>query len=114
MVQADTMVQSIHLDSSVRMASRHPRLEPSVNPIAHRFAIVAFTLLSLAAFLSAAYAALSAYSSKADDPYAHMPAIAPIGQRIGKYLDVPRVARGPAIDPRKGYRLQPLGEGLYM
>jgi glyoxylase-like metal-dependent hydrolase (beta-lactamase superfamily II) len=43
-----------------------------------------------------------------------MPAIAAIGERIGKYLDVPPSARGPAIDPAKGYRLQDLGDGLYM
>jgi len=47
-------------------------------------------------------------------PYPDMPAIAPIGVRIGKYLDVPASARGPAVDPAKGYRLQDLGGGLYM
>jgi len=34
-------------------------------------------------------------------PYPDMPAIAPIGVRIGKYLDVPASARGPAVDPAK-------------
>jgi glyoxylase-like metal-dependent hydrolase (beta-lactamase superfamily II) len=43
-----------------------------------------------------------------------MPGIAPIGVRIGKYLEVPASARGPAVDPAKGYRLQDLGGGLYM
>ena len=47
-------------------------------------------------------------------PYPDMPAIAPIGVRIGKYMDVPDAAKGPAIDPAKGYRIQKLGEGLYM
>ncbi|MGO0999639.1 MBL fold metallo-hydrolase [Lysobacter sp. CA196] len=47
-------------------------------------------------------------------PYADMPSIAPIGVRIGKYIDVPANARGPAVDPAKGYRLQDLGLGLYM
>jgi len=47
-------------------------------------------------------------------PYANMPKIAPIGVRIDKHLDVPESARGPAIDPAKGYRLQDLGDGLYM
>jgi glyoxylase-like metal-dependent hydrolase (beta-lactamase superfamily II) len=47
-------------------------------------------------------------------PYSNMPAIAPIGVRIGKYLDVPQSAKGPAIDPAKGYRIQDLGSGLYM
>ncbi len=43
-----------------------------------------------------------------------MPSIAPIGERVAKYLDVPANAQGPAIDPAKGYRLQDLGKGLYM
>jgi glyoxylase-like metal-dependent hydrolase (beta-lactamase superfamily II) len=47
-------------------------------------------------------------------PYANMPAIAPIGVRVDKYLDVPDSAKGPSVDPVKGYRTQKLGEGLYM
>lgn len=47
-------------------------------------------------------------------PYPDMPAIAPIGERIGRYTDVPESARGQAIDPAKGFRLQNLGGGLYM
>ena len=47
-------------------------------------------------------------------PYADMPVIAPIGARIGKYLDVPEQAKGPPIDPAKGYRVQDLGRGLFM
>jgi hypothetical protein len=43
-----------------------------------------------------------------------MPEIPPTGARIGKHLEVPESAKGPAIDPAKGYRLQVLGEGLYM
>jgi len=43
-----------------------------------------------------------------------MPSIAPIGVRIGKYIDVPASSQGPAIDAAKGYRLQNLGDGLYM
>jgi len=43
-----------------------------------------------------------------------MPSIAPIGVKIEKYMDVPASAKGPAIDPAKGYRLQDLGKGLYM
>ena len=46
--------------------------------------------------------------------YPGMPAIAPIGARIAKYMDVPESAKGPAIDPAKGYRLQELGKGQYM
>ncbi len=47
-------------------------------------------------------------------PYANMPAIAPIGVRVDKYLDVPDFAKGADVDPAKGYRIQKLGDGLYM
>lgn len=50
----------------------------------------------------------------AAEPYPNMPSIAPIGVRIGKYIDVPASAQGPALDPAKGYRLQDLGKGFYM
>ncbi|QAY80059.1 MBL fold metallo-hydrolase [Sphingosinicella sp. BN140058] len=43
-----------------------------------------------------------------------MPALAPIGVRPDRYLPVPAEDRAPPIDPAKGYRLQPLGRGLYM
>ena len=43
-----------------------------------------------------------------------MPAIAPIGVRVDKYLDVPDFAKGADVDPAKGYRIQKLGDGLYM
>jgi glyoxylase-like metal-dependent hydrolase (beta-lactamase superfamily II) len=46
--------------------------------------------------------------------YENMPAIPPIGIRIGKYMDVPDSAKGPAIDPVKGYRIQALGRDLYV
>jgi glyoxylase-like metal-dependent hydrolase (beta-lactamase superfamily II) len=47
-------------------------------------------------------------------PYENMPTIAPIGVRVDKYFDVPSSAKGPPIDPSKGYRLQKLGDGLFM
>jgi glyoxylase-like metal-dependent hydrolase (beta-lactamase superfamily II) len=47
-------------------------------------------------------------------PYTNMPALAPIGVRVDRYLDVPEAAKGPAVDPAKGYRLEKLGDGLYM
>jgi len=47
-------------------------------------------------------------------PYPNMPGIAPIGVRVDKYLDVPDSARGPLVDPKKGYRVQKLGDDLYM
>jgi hypothetical protein len=46
--------------------------------------------------------------------YENMPAIPPIGVRTGKYMDVPDSAKGPAVDPAKGYRIQNLGKDLYM
>ncbi|MEP7377299.1 MAG: MBL fold metallo-hydrolase [Chitinophagaceae bacterium] len=49
-----------------------------------------------------------------EHPYPNRPVIAPIGERIGKYLEVNESAKGPSIDPQKGYRLQKLGDGLYM
>jgi glyoxylase-like metal-dependent hydrolase (beta-lactamase superfamily II) len=74
-------------------------------------------VLSLSAF-GAGARAQSAVSSgapgQAGEPYPNMPSIAPIGVRIGKYLDVPASAQGPAVDPAKGYRIQDLGKGLYM
>ena len=47
-------------------------------------------------------------------PYPDMPLIAPIGARIPRYMDIPESAKGPAVDPAKGYRIQELGKGLYM
>lgn len=72
---------------------------------------------SVCACAAAAHAQSAGSSSaqlEAGEPYPNMPSIAPIGVRIGKYLDVPASAQGPAIDPAKGYRLQDLGRGLYM
>jgi glyoxylase-like metal-dependent hydrolase (beta-lactamase superfamily II) len=50
----------------------------------------------------------------AGEPYDNMPAIAAIGERTGKYLDVPQSAKGPPVDAAKGFRIQTLGRGLYM
>ena len=51
---------------------------------------------------------------QAGRPYANMPDIAPIGVRVDKYYDIPEQAKGPEIDPAKGYRVDELGKGLYM
>ncbi len=50
----------------------------------------------------------------AGEPYPNSPVIAPIGERIEKYLEVNSSAKGAPVDPDKGYRLQQLGKGLYM
>lgn len=51
---------------------------------------------------------------EAGEPYANMNHLAPIGVRTGKYLDIPEEAKGPPVDPAKGYRTEELGEGLYL
>jgi len=51
---------------------------------------------------------------RAEESNSNTPSIAPIGVPIGKYMDIPPLSSGPAIDPAKGYRLQDLGSGLYM
>src|SRR5262245_38684036 len=56
----------------------------------------------------------NAVPGEAGAPYAHMNHIAPIGTRTGKYFDIPESAKGPAVDPAKGYRIEELGDGLYM
>src|SRR5688572_3475298 len=39
----------------------------------------------------------------ATNPYPNMPLIAPIGERIDKYITVNESAKGPSIDPNTGY-----------
>jgi glyoxylase-like metal-dependent hydrolase (beta-lactamase superfamily II) len=97
----------------------------SLKSVAHQFvprrAAIAFVLALLVAGALARVPVAnadkldpSAVPGAAGEPYPQMPSIAPIGERIGKYLDVPEAAKGPAVDPAKGYRLQDLGQGLYM
>ena len=84
------------------------------------YALAALTLVLVAAghlatptVLARLDAALAAPGTPGT-PYPAMPALAPIGVRVDRYLDVPEPAKGPAIDPAKGYRIEKLGEGLYM
>src|SRR4051812_46580726 len=53
-------------------------------------------------------------SEAAAESYPNAPSIPPIGVKTTKYFDIPASARGPAVDPGKGYRLQDFGSGLYM
>jgi glyoxylase-like metal-dependent hydrolase (beta-lactamase superfamily II) len=76
-----------------------------------RIDAVAVLLLAQAA---AGTATASDRPQAADTPYQDMPRIAPIGVRIAHYLPVPQDAKGPAVDPARGYRLQELGNGLYL
>ena len=75
-------------------------------------AVVLICILLLAAITITI--AQNAKSYFASEPYSSMPTIAPIGERIENYLAVNESAKGPSIDPNKGYRLQELGKGLYM
>ena len=76
--------------------------------------MVARAIFALLVVLCAGPALAQGAPGTPGDPYPNMPAIAPIGVRIGKYMDVPDSAKGPPVDPAKGYRLQDLGHGLYV
>jgi glyoxylase-like metal-dependent hydrolase (beta-lactamase superfamily II) len=56
----------------------------------------------------------AAAQTAASVPYENMPKIAPPGVRIGKHIDIPESAKGPPVDPAKGYRIERLGRNLYM
>jgi glyoxylase-like metal-dependent hydrolase (beta-lactamase superfamily II) len=82
-----------------------------------RFLLAGLIIANICACAGSAHAQsseLSIEQGAPGEPYPNMPLIAPIGVRIGKYMDVPASALGPAVDPTKGYRLQDLGSGLYM
>jgi glyoxylase-like metal-dependent hydrolase (beta-lactamase superfamily II) len=80
-----------------------------------RHSAAALLLTGLAATtLAAQSGAGRAAPGDAGEPYAHMPSIAAIGERTGKYFEIPESAKGPPVDPAKGYRLQDLGKGLYL
>jgi glyoxylase-like metal-dependent hydrolase (beta-lactamase superfamily II) len=76
----------------------------------------AASVLSLALLAAPGYAQTSttAADRAAEAAYPPTPSIPAIGVRNTKYLEVPASAQGPAVDPAKGYRLQDLGQGLYM
>src|SRR5678809_663460 len=89
----------------------------SVAARAHRLLALGSAVLTLGACVADTRAAsrnVREIPGAAGEPYPQMPSIAPIGERIDKYIDVPASAKGPAIDAAKGYRLQELGGGLYM
>ena len=76
--------------------------------------IMALAALLSGASLSCAQTPAPAPAGQAGAAYPDMPEIAPIGVRLDKYLDIPASAQGPAVDPAKGYRIEQLGDGLYM
>ncbi len=80
-------------------------------------AVVATVLASVAGLgVGIAVAAQNCSTSQAcwDPPYDKMPDIAPPIVRTTKYLPVSAEARGPAIDPAKGYRIESLGAGAFL
>jgi glyoxylase-like metal-dependent hydrolase (beta-lactamase superfamily II) len=98
--------------------SNRRRSETRINKCYNRELLVA-ALMVVTTFCSFTKTYSQTVSDKgeqgaAGEPYPSMPLIAPIGVRTGKYMDIPEASRGPAIDPAKGYRLQDLGQGLYM
>jgi glyoxylase-like metal-dependent hydrolase (beta-lactamase superfamily II) len=81
---------------------------------ASRFLVVAGAAMLIAAISIGPFPTRLAAQTAAPIPYENMPEIAPPGVRIGKHIDVPDSAKGPAVDAAKGYRLQRLGRNLYM
>jgi len=80
-------------------------------------AVVAIVLASVAGVgVGMAGAGQKCSTSQAcwDPPYKNMPDIAPPIVRTNTYLPVPDAARGPAIDPVKGYRVESLGAGAFL
>ena len=79
---------------------------------------IAAVILAYTAGISGgiASAAQSCSTSQAcwDPPYDKMPELAPPIVRTNKYLPVSAAARGPAVDPAKGYRVESLGAGAFL
>jgi glyoxylase-like metal-dependent hydrolase (beta-lactamase superfamily II) len=98
------------MSTSTSLPSR--TLWPQFRSVLAGAAIVSMSLFL--PHLSALAGSLEDTPGAAGAPYPNMPAIAPLGVRIGKHLEVPESAKGPALAPSKGYRLQDLGKGLYL
>lgn len=100
------------LSGSIGNRSSKPLTRTNVGALAATMLATSFLVMSAAA--DGPPRNSKAAPGAAGKPYPNMPAIAPIGERVDKYLDVPEASRAPALDPAKGYRLQDLGSGLYM
>jgi glyoxylase-like metal-dependent hydrolase (beta-lactamase superfamily II) len=87
-------------------------------PLYRRTALACVSLMAIVAGVFWIGASLAAQNGARPGtpglPYANMPALAPVGVRVDKYFDVPDSAKGPSVDPAKGYRIQRLGDGVYM
>jgi glyoxylase-like metal-dependent hydrolase (beta-lactamase superfamily II) len=89
--------------------------EAAVRRLLGRWSIVKFLAFALTVLsFGEARGQTDGGAGRAGTPHADMPFIAPIGPRIDKYFDVPESAKGPAVDPQKGYRLEKLGRGVFM
>jgi len=95
------------------MKRSNNKSSPTIRPL-NRFAIACAAISLLVKPLLPVSASAGADEGAPGEPYLNMPAIAPLGVRIGKHLEVPESSKAPAIDPAKGYRIQDLGQGLYM
>lgn len=106
------------LQQEISMEQQQPPARPRRGlPRASLIAAVAIVLACIAGISSRiAVAAQKCATSQAcwDPPYDQMPEIAPPIVRTSKYLPVSTEARGPAIDPKKGYRTESLGAGAYL
>jgi glyoxylase-like metal-dependent hydrolase (beta-lactamase superfamily II) len=89
-----------------------PKVRPAVTALRSLLTTGAAILIS--AISIGSFPTQLAAQTAAPVPYENMPEIAPPGVRIGKHIDVPDSAKGPAVDAAKGYRLQRLGRNLYM
>src|SRR5689334_4272256 len=95
-------------DRQQEQVTRSVRLKP-FNPdmyarkyLVPGIAAVSLIVLGAVFWTGAAAARGGARAGTPGVPYANMPAIAPIGVRVDKYLDVPDFAKGPVVDPAKG------------
>lgn len=94
----------------------HPRLR-FLNSVLGSAALVATLLAAGCAGFPSAAGVPHSGPGTPGEAYSNMPAIAPIGVRIGKYMDIPESAKGPPVDAAKGYRIEELGgkgSALYM
>src|SRR5260370_27778957 len=88
-----------------------PKVRPAVTAL--RFLLATGAAILISAISIGSFPTQLAAQTAAPVPYENMSEIAPPGVRIGKHIDVPDSAKGPAVDAAKGYRLQRLGRNLY-
>jgi len=110
-------MQFYHLESTANINGgpvRHPAIVGLLTIDHFWAALLVFAVLVYAGSVRSQSVDSGNRQAASGESYPNMPVTAPIGVRIGKYLDVPVSSQGPSIDPAKGYRLQDLGSDLYM